>query len=114
MTQSTPNQLPMSQQLAIVVGSDNKSFSVKSIDIPKPESHEILVKVQSAAQNPADCKLLPLDLQREHRPRPLYSSGKTIAGGFSSEGYIPGCELAGVVEEVGSEVTNVNKGDRVG
>jgi NADPH:quinone reductase-like Zn-dependent oxidoreductase len=43
------------KQLAVVVGSDKHSYAVKSIDIPKYEAHEVLVKVHSAAQNPTDC-----------------------------------------------------------
>jgi len=43
------------QQLAVVVGSDITSYSVKFIDIPIPEADEVLVKIHAAAQNPADC-----------------------------------------------------------
>jgi hypothetical protein len=47
----------MSQtQLAIVVGSDITTYSLKSIDVPKPEADEVLVKIHAAAQNPADCE----------------------------------------------------------
>ncbi|KIM84939.1 hypothetical protein PILCRDRAFT_817772 [Piloderma croceum F 1598] len=81
------------QQVAIVIGSDKTSFSVKSIDIPKPEVDEILVKVLAAAQNPIDLK--------------------TVELGFLDEGFVPGCDYAGIVEEVGSSVKGVKKGDRV-
>jgi NADPH:quinone reductase-like Zn-dependent oxidoreductase len=39
--------------------------------------------------------------------------GKTIEFGFSNEGFVPGNDYAGVIEEVGSSVTKVKKGDRV-
>jgi NADPH:quinone reductase-like Zn-dependent oxidoreductase len=44
-----------SQQLAVVVGFDKTSYSVKSIDVPQPEDDEVLVKVHATAQNPTDC-----------------------------------------------------------
>jgi len=82
-----------SKQLAIVVGSDKRSYAVKSIDIPKYDADEVLVKVHSAAQNPTDWKSLEY--------------------GFSGEGCVPGCDYAGVVQEVGSNVKKVKQGDRV-
>jgi NADPH:quinone reductase-like Zn-dependent oxidoreductase len=48
--------MSQTQQLAIVVGSDKTSYSIKTTDIPKPEADEILVKIHAAAQNPTDCK----------------------------------------------------------
>jgi len=81
------------QQLAIVVGSDNTSYNVKSIDVPIHDADEVLVKVHAAAQNPTDWK--------------------SLAFGFSAEGFVPGCDYAGVVQEVGTSVKKVKKGDRV-
>jgi len=81
------------QQLAVVVGSDKRSYAVKSIDIPKHEPHEVLVKVHATAQNPTDWKMLEY--------------------GFADEGFVPGCDYAGVVQEAGTNVTKVKKGDKV-
>jgi hypothetical protein len=36
-----------------------------------------------------------------------------LAFGFSAEGFVPGCDYAGVVQEVGTSVKKVKKGDRV-
>ena len=67
-------------------------------DLPEPElsETEVLVKVAAVAVNPVDTYIragtFELDL-----PQP----------------FIVGCDLAGVVEEVGSEVTRFAAGDRV-
>jgi NADPH:quinone reductase-like Zn-dependent oxidoreductase len=99
----------MSQQLAVVIGSDKTSFSVKSVDIPKPEVDEILVKVLAAAQNPVDC-----ECNCCYRNLSLINlTVKSVELGFLDEGCVPGCDYAGIVEQVGSNVKGVKKGDRV-
>ncbi|KAJ7148635.1 putative zinc-binding oxidoreductase ToxD [Mycena crocata] len=80
-------------QLAIVVGSDKKSFSVQSIGIPTGGPTQILVKIFAAAQNPTDWKAL--------------------AFGRSGEGSVLGSDFAGVVEAVGDKVEDVKKGERI-
>ena len=63
---------------------------------PKPAAGQVLVKIEAVAVNPVDtyirAGMYPTDL---------------------SLPYIVGCDLAGVVEAVGSEVTKFHKGDRV-
>jgi NADPH:quinone reductase len=63
---------------------------------PKPADNQVLVKVQAVAVNPVDtyirAGMYPMDL-----PQP----------------FVIGCDLAGVVEAVGSAVTKFQKGDRV-
>ena len=63
---------------------------------PKPADNQVLVKVKAVAVNPVDTYIragkYPMDL-----PLP----------------YIVGCDLAGVVEAVGSAVTKYQEGDRV-
>lgn len=68
-------------------------------DIPKPElpsPHHIRVKLAAAGVNPVDTKL---------RAKPAYHPNKLPA--------ILGCDGAGVVEEIGSEVTRFKVGDEV-
>jgi NADPH:quinone reductase-like Zn-dependent oxidoreductase len=42
---------------ALVVNTVGK-YRLEDVDIPTPGSGEVLVKVEVAAQNPADCELL--------------------------------------------------------
>ncbi|MDP2143700.1 MAG: zinc-dependent alcohol dehydrogenase family protein [Gallionella sp.] len=68
-------------------------------DIPKPElpsPHHLRVKLAAAGVNPVDTKL---------RAKPAYHPDKLPA--------ILGCDGAGVVEAIGSEVTRFKVGDEV-
>ncbi|NHN25264.1 NADP-dependent oxidoreductase [Flavobacterium jejuense] len=70
-----------------------------NIDRPIPENDEILVKVYSSSVNPVDCT--------------MRNGGNEILRPFLKLPMILGCDVAGIVEEVGSEVTNFKKGDAV-
>ena len=63
---------------------------------PRPGPREVLVRVRAVALNPIDTYirsgLIPATL-----PQP----------------YVPGCDLAGTVEELGAEVKGLKRGDRV-
>jgi len=63
---------------------------------PKPEGRQVLVKVGAVALNPVD----------------TYIRAGLIAFNLPSP-FVVGCDLAGVVEAVGPEVTKYKKGDRV-
>jgi len=67
-------------------------------DLPKPQptGAQALVKVEAAAVNPVDTYLRSGAIEME-LPKP----------------FIVGCDLAGVVESVGPEVTKYQPGDRV-
>lgn len=68
-------------------------------DMNKPqikEDHDVLVRVMAAGVNPVDTKL---------RGRGIYGEGKYPA--------ILGCDGSGIVEAVGSAVTDLNPGDEV-
>jgi putative PIG3 family NAD(P)H quinone oxidoreductase len=82
--------------LQIDEDSDQPVMKVGEFPDPNPEPHEILVKVEATALNRADL---------------LQKAGKyPVPEGASP---ILGLEMSGVVEEVGSEVTGFEEGDRV-
>ncbi len=78
-----------SQQTAAVTGTD--SLIIKEVPVPSIKPNEILVKIEAAAINPTDWKHL------------FY--------GLTGPGAIAGCDLAGTVVKIGSEVTNISVGD---
>ena len=88
----------MSKQLSLVIESPGAEWTVKETDIPKPGPGEILVKVLSAALNPADWIY-----QRMKLGKP---PGVEYPAAF-------GLDSAGEVEETGEGVTGFQRGDRV-
>jgi NADPH:quinone reductase-like Zn-dependent oxidoreductase len=83
----------MSTAAAIVVLPQEKEAEIHQLPIPKVRGEWILVKTKAVALNPTDWK---------HIDFALANAGARI-----------GVEYAGVVEEVGSKVTEFKKGDRV-
>ncbi|GFN96992.1 quinone oxidoreductase [Plakobranchus ocellatus] len=76
-------------------GAENLKLE-KDVKIPTPGKDEVLIKVSAAGVNPVDTYIR--------------------SGTFSSRPglpYTPGFDAAGIVEDVGSEVTQFKKGDRV-
>ncbi|KAI0751385.1 GroES-like protein [Daedaleopsis nitida] len=84
-------------QKAIVVPEPKQPWKlVTDWPVPSPGPKDVLIKIVSAALNPADWKV------------------QYYAPPFITEyPFIGGLDGAGFVEEVGAEVTNVSKGDRV-
>jgi NADPH:quinone reductase-like Zn-dependent oxidoreductase len=78
---------------AIVVLEEGKEAGIR--DVPKPRIRDewMIVKPKAWGLNPTDWKHV------DHR--------------YANAGARLGVEFAGVVEEVGSKVTNFKKGDRV-
>ena len=83
----------MSTQRAIVhVASDSAKLS-NDVPLPKhPADNWLLLKTKAVALNPTDWKAV---------------------GARNSPGSIAGCDVAGIVEEVGKDITNVKVGDRI-
>jgi len=68
-------------------------FALEKVPIPALKPHEVLVRIITAAQNPTDIK--GFDLNR------------------FGDGAILGCDLCGQVEELGPDVTQLKRGDRI-
>ncbi|KAI0749272.1 GroES-like protein [Daedaleopsis nitida] len=87
----------ISTQKALLLSSRAGQWSVGEAPIPVPGPQQVLVKVMSAALNPIDWKLVDSPFSALCPEYP----------------FISGTDGAGIVEEVGSEVTTLAKGDRI-
>nr|VWP00375.1 Peptidyl-prolyl cis-trans isomerase (PPIase) (EC [Ganoderma boninense] len=88
---------PTTQKALIIPVEKGPQKLVTDWPVPKPGPADVLVKLVSAAVNPVDAYI-------------------PIAGGLGLVNTWPlvnGIDGAGIVEEVGAEVTNVAKGDKV-
>ncbi|MEX0288710.1 MAG: NAD(P)-dependent alcohol dehydrogenase [Flavobacteriaceae bacterium] len=78
-------------------------LQLQEVPKPEPESKEVLIKVIATAINDYDWSMV--------RGKPyLY---RLMYGIFKPKIRIPGMELAGIIEEVGREVTDFARGDKV-
>ncbi len=84
-------------------GSPDEVLSLRDVDRPSPEDSEVLVRVHAAAIHPGDWMVLT---GRPYLIRPMFG----LPGPRKST---PGFDMAGVVEEVGSSVTELQPGDEV-
>ena len=85
----------MSTQKALILPEKNGEWTLGEVPIPSPGPKDVLVKVIAAGLNTIDWK------NKEFNIIPV------------SFPFTPGVEGSGIVEEVGSEVQNLAKGDRV-
>ncbi|MBD3629304.1 NAD(P)-dependent alcohol dehydrogenase [Cyclobacterium sp.] len=87
----------------IKYGKPEKVLEIKEVDFPIPGKGEVLVSIVATAINDYDWSLV--------RGKPyLY---RLLFGLFKPKAQIPGMELAGIVQEVGSDVTKFTVGDAV-
>ncbi|WP_439483591.1 NAD(P)-dependent alcohol dehydrogenase [Cyclobacterium plantarum] len=87
----------------IKYGKPEKVLEIKEVDFPIPGKGEVLVSIVATAINDYDWSLV--------RGKPyLY---RLFFGLFKPKAQIPGMELAGIVQEVGSDVTKFTVGDAV-
>ncbi|TFK79043.1 GroES-like protein [Polyporus arcularius HHB13444] len=85
----------MPTQKSLVLPAAQANWEVKLTDVPTPGPQDVLVKIAATALNPLDWKIQAFGLYVQKYP------------------HIAGCEAAGTIEEVGGEVRNLAKGDKI-
>ena len=86
-------------QKALIIPAEKEPFKlVHNWPVPWPGSTDVLVKLVSVALNPVDAFVQ------------AHGGPQGLVPGFP---YVSGFDGSGVVEEVGAEVMNVARGDRV-
>ncbi|KAI9000502.1 GroES-like protein [Trametes punicea] len=85
-------------QKSLVLHAESTPYVVEEMPVPSPEPAEVLVKIVACALNPADYVVVD----------PPYS--KLF---IKSWPHVPGSDGAGIVVDVGAEVTTLKVGDRV-
>ena len=88
---------PTTQKALILPAEIQPHKLVTDWPVPKPGPTDVLIKLVSAAVNPVDAYI-------------------PVMGGLGlvqAWPFVNGIDGAGIVEEVGAEVTNLAKGDRV-
>ena len=75
-----------------------KQLTQKNMPVPQPDPHDVVINVRAASLNPVDQKIL------DGQMRALMSFEFPL---------IPGSDGAGIVSQVGSEVTRFKPGDLV-
>ena len=85
---------PLTQK-ALLLDAKFGKLVVDTIPVPKPSSGDILIKIYAAALNPVDWKIQKYGVFIQSYPAIL------------------GTDISGEVEEIGENVTDFKKGDRV-
>lgn len=79
-----------------------EGISVKQLPTPTPKADEVLIRVKAASINSWDWDMV--------RGEPVFIR---LWGLFKPRYHTPGCDMAGIVEAVGSNVTSFKPGDAV-
>ncbi|KAI0351751.1 GroES-like protein [Trametes cingulata] len=82
-------------QKALVLPEKQGPWTIVDLPVPTPGPKDVLVKVLATALNPVDWKIQAIGFFVTEYP------------------FVGGTDAAGIVEEVGSEVKNVAKGDKI-
>lgn len=83
------------QQKALVIPQPHAPFALTTVDVPKPEAGEVLVRIGAVALNPIEWKIQLYNFIVTEYPA------------------IVGSDIAGTVVQLGSGVTNLAVGDRM-
>jgi NADPH:quinone reductase-like Zn-dependent oxidoreductase len=83
-------------------------LQLKEVDKPHPEKTEVLIKIHSSTVTSGDCRIISFRFAKW-----FWLPGKFILGFTRPRKDIPGWELSGIVEKVGSEVAKFKEGDSV-
>lgn len=87
---------------------DPDLLEMGKVEKPSPKADEVLIKIHAATVTPGDCEMRRFDMHILFwLPLRLYM------GIFRPKRPILGMELAGEIEEVGSEVRNFKNGDHI-
>jgi len=99
---------PMKAILWTRYGSPD-GLQLKEVEKPTPKDHEILIKIHATTVTAGDCEMRRLELPL------MLSFPVRLYAGFLKPKRIPilGQELAGEVEDVGSQVKSFKAGDQV-
>ncbi len=99
------NQQNVKKMRAIVHSKYGPPEVAKLLEVPKPlpKDKDVLVKVYSSTVNRTDSGLRSAE----------YFISRFFTGLFRPKYQILGCEFAGIVEEIGQNVTTFKKGDKV-
>ena len=83
-------------------GDESKLIKQEGIPVPEPKSNQVLIKVKASSVNPIDL------MKREGYGKVIFEKQRKNA--FP---WILGSDFSGIIERVGSKVSNFKKGDNV-
>jgi NADPH:quinone reductase-like Zn-dependent oxidoreductase len=81
---------------------------IKDIPKPQPKKNQVLIRVHATSVNSGDMRARSLDM-----PSGFGLIGRLVFGIFKPRNQVLGVELAGVIESIGTDVTQFQTGDKV-
>jgi NADPH:quinone reductase-like Zn-dependent oxidoreductase len=96
---------PGEQQAIVQTGNGGPEvLTLQSIPVLRPGDHQVLIRVYAAAVNPTDWKM---------RIGPSPGAAPPVADAATPDRRIPGLDVAGVIESIGTGVTDLHVGEAV-